>query len=98
VTGTTVLGLKYKDGVMIACDTLGASRDETRSRPRSRSENHCLSTSAALVLGKTTLNEKRRKTLFFFSRASRAAVSRRRSVKTPFRVDTKPNRDVARVF
>jgi 20S proteasome alpha/beta subunit len=35
VTGTTVLGLKYKDGVMIACDTLGASRDETRSRPRS---------------------------------------------------------------
>jgi hypothetical protein len=39
VTGTTVLGLKYKDGVMIACDTLGASRDETRSRPRSSSEN-----------------------------------------------------------
>jgi len=25
VTGTTVLGCKYKDGVMIACDTLGAS-------------------------------------------------------------------------
>jgi 20S proteasome subunit beta 7 len=24
VTGTTVLGIKYKDGVMIACDTLGA--------------------------------------------------------------------------
>ena len=35
VTGTTVLGLKYKDGVMIACDTLGTSRDESRSRPRS---------------------------------------------------------------
>jgi|TARA_B100001142_G_scaffold305878_1_gene335237 hypothetical protein len=25
VTGTTVLGMKYKGGVMIACDTLGAS-------------------------------------------------------------------------
>jgi 20S proteasome subunit beta 7 len=24
VTGTSVLGIKYKDGVLVACDTLGA--------------------------------------------------------------------------
>ena len=29
VTGTTVLGMKYKDGVMIACDTLGTSMEDT---------------------------------------------------------------------
>ena len=32
VTGTTVLGCKYKDGVMIACDTLGASRTPEPAR------------------------------------------------------------------
>ena len=32
MTGTTVLGCKYKDGVMIACDTLGASRTPEPAR------------------------------------------------------------------
>jgi len=31
VTGTTVLGCKYKDGVMLACDTLCKSRSTSRA-------------------------------------------------------------------
>jgi len=95
VTGTTVLGLKYKDGVMIACDTLGASRDETRSRPRSRSENHSLDVCSACAWKDNPKREAPEDAFFFFARVPRrrlAAAVRENAV-----IDTKPNRDVARV-
>lgn len=68
VTGTTVLGMKYKDGVMIACDTLGTCYERAPDLDEFRSQAVC---QLRFFWRNATLN---RSACFFLSSSSSSRV------------------------
>jgi len=68
VTGTTVLGMKYKDGVMIACDTLGTCYERAPDLEEFRSQAVC---QLRFFWRNATLN---RSACFFLSSSSSSRV------------------------